>query len=183
MTGSGEDAELMRACARGDEQAFARVHRRLAARVSARIRRLTGSDADAEELTQDVFMLVWCEAADYDPARAPLDAWVLSIAHHRAVSLLRRRGAEGRSQTLLQAGAPVMAEDDLADRADRSRQVARCRRTLARLSPVQRETVRLTFVEGLSYAEIARATGVPLSTVKSRVRLALARLRAAVGEP
>lgn len=182
MSDGRDDATLMRACARGDEGAFAVLHRRLAQRVTASLRRLTGSAADAEELAQEVFLLVWCEAAAYDPAAGPVEPWVLAIAHHRAVSLLRRRGAEERSRTLLRAGAPASGEDDLAERADLHRTLARCRRTMARLSPAQRETIRLAFDEGLSYPEIAAATGVPLNTVKSRVRLALGHLRFAVGE-
>lgn len=182
--GPGEgpsDAELLaRLAAADDRAAFAELFARYAGRIRAFLLR-GGAHADVvEEATQDVFVSVWRRAATYDPAKAGVSTWIYAIARNRRIDLIRRhaRPAPDPNDPLFQPDAPPDPERAAAA-ADRD---ARVREALGGLSKDQLEAVRLTFYAGLTQAEIAQATGAPLGTVKSRLRLAFARLREALGD-
>ena len=135
---------------------------------------ITRDAGAAEECTQDAFVALWRGAADYDPARAGLATWLLTVARNRAID--RRRRARTRDAHPLPDradGGPGPA--DLADVADRAQRLAEA---MAALPPTQLESLQLAFFEELTHGEIAERLGVPLGTVKGRIRLALERLRA-----
>jgi RNA polymerase sigma-70 factor, ECF subfamily len=171
------DAALMRRIADGDETALAAVYDRYSRLVySVAVRVLRNADL-AEEVLQDIFYQLWRTAPAFNPARGSLGGWLLVCARNRAISRLRGRGveplAELREPT---AVLPVNLEDDLTQ----AQQISRVRAALEKLQPAQRQALELAYFEGLTHTEIARRTGEPLGTVKTRLRAAVEFLKRAL---
>jgi RNA polymerase sigma-70 factor (ECF subfamily) len=139
-----------------------------------------GADPDlAEDLAQETLVQVWRKAAQYDPTKAAPSAWVFTIARNLRVDRLRRQRLYEVELT-----DEADAEDELGDGHQRSLDrldAGRLKDLVATLPIEQIQVVRLAYFEGLSHTEVGRALEVPLGTVKSRLRLALARLRNAMG--
>ncbi len=140
--------------------------------------RILGDGQDAEDAVQDAFLAVWRQADRLDPAKGRLSAYLLTVVHHRAVSLLRRRRTDG---------APVDTEayDQATPRADETFDTVSAALTrdaiqqgLTSLPPEQRETIELAYFGGRTHQEIGADLRVPLGTVKGRLRLGLEKLRA-----
>jgi RNA polymerase sigma-70 factor (ECF subfamily) len=168
---------------RQDRAAFTRVFAYYGPRVKAYLLRLGLESAQAEEVAQEVMVAVWRKAPSFDRAQASAATWIFRIARNRRIDLFRR---DQRAQ--LDANDPAFhpaaeaTPAEVAEAAERENQV---RRAMAELPPDQRDLVRRAFYEDQSHSEIAADTGVPLGTVKSRLRLAFAKLRlrlADVGE-
>ncbi|MGE3303450.1 MAG: sigma-70 family RNA polymerase sigma factor [Hyphomonadaceae bacterium] len=173
------EAALIARVARGDRTAFAMLFERAAPKVKGYLLRLGCTPAAAEELTQDVMVTVWRRAAQYDPARAGPMTWLFVIARNRRIDSLRREKAAtlyGGDQTEID---PSPTPDAGAIAADREARVAAA---LADLPADQREVIRRAFFEEEPHVAIATALGLPLGTVKSRIRLAFAKLRARLEE-
>jgi RNA polymerase sigma-70 factor, ECF subfamily len=166
------DAALMRRVAAGDAQAFAAVYGRHAPAAFGLARRMLGPAA-AEEVVQECFLALW-RAPAYRAERGSLRAFVLAVVRNRAIDVLR---ADGR-----RAGAPPEAQAGEAPRIEEAverREEARALRSaLAGLPVPQREALALSYYGGLTQTEIAQRLGVPVGTVKGRIRLGLRRLRA-----
>jgi RNA polymerase sigma-70 factor (ECF subfamily) len=171
-----DQALTTRICAR-DEMALTEAYLTMRAIVFATVHRLIGDPWTAEEVTQDVFCLLWYRADRFDPQRGRLLPWLLRIARNRALDRLRARRGVGVQDELT---------DSIADRHSNNPEIS-CshnarRRTIAsllrKLDANQRQVIDLAFFEGYSQTEIAKKTGLPLGTVKSRVRSALSQLRA-----
>jgi RNA polymerase sigma-70 factor (ECF subfamily) len=189
--GSGTDAEQadrdqMERLAGGDLDALDGLYERHGAMAFSIAYRITGDRAAAEDVVQDAFLGAWRNAARYMVARGSVRTWLLSIVHHRAIDAVRRRRptielpeSEARLPDTLTI-RDTWAEVEL--RLDQDAvQVA-----LAQISTVQREAIELAYFGGLTQTEIAEQTGVPLGTVKGRLRLGLQGLRAALtplGDP
>lgn len=175
------DVDLMRRMARDeDREAFALLFTRYAGRVKAYLMR-GGAPADvADEASQDVMVSVWRRAALYDSSKAGVSTWIFAIARNRRIDILRRetRAAPDPDDPLFQPDAPEDPETSAAA-ADRDAQV---REAMRALGEDQRDVVRMAFFVGMTQVEIAEALDVPLGTVKSRMRLALGRLRSALGD-
>ena len=142
--------------------------------------RITGDRAAAEDVVQEAFLGVWRNAARYADARGTVRTWLLSIVHHRAIDAVRRRRPTTElpeTETLL-PGALTVPDTwaEVVVGLDR----AAVQAALARISDVQREAIELAYFSGLTQTEIAERTGVPLGTVKGRLRLGLQGLRAAM---
>jgi RNA polymerase sigma-70 factor (ECF subfamily) len=158
-----------------DRAAFTRVFAYYAPRVKSYLLRLGLDGAQAEEVSQEVMVAVWRKAQSFDRTQASVATWIFRIARNRRIDVFRR---EQRAQ--LDASDPVFepaaeaSPDAAAEAAEREAQV---RRAMAELPPEQRDLVRRAFYEDLSHSEIAATTGVPLGTVKSRLRLAFAKLK------
>ncbi len=165
------DVDLLRQVAAGNEVAFAELYDLYAPPVYNYILRLINEPAVAEEILQEVFLAMWRGAQRFR-AEAKVKTWLLRIAHHQAVSWLRRERAVLWSDDELDGNADASIEEDLA----RSWQIDQVRSALARLSPKHRAVIELTFVHGLSYAEIAQVMNCPIGTVKSRMSYALRRM-------
>jgi RNA polymerase sigma-70 factor (ECF subfamily) len=174
------DRETMERLSTGDLGALERLYEHYGAMSYSIAYRITGDSGAAEDVVQEAFLGVWRNATRYADARGTVRTWLLSIVHHRAVDAVRRR----RPTTELpgtEAGLPpsLTMPDTWAEVAaglDR----ASVQAALSRLSEVQREAIELAYFSGLTQTEIAQRTGVPLGTVKGRLRLGLDGLRAAM---
>ena len=165
------DIELLRQVAAGDEAAFAELYDQYAPPVYNYLLRLVNEPAIAEEILQEVFLAMW-QSAHRFREEAKVKTWLLRIAHHQAVSWLRRTRAVLWPNDELEADGDDHVEEHLA----RSWQIDRVRAALAQLTPTHRAVIELTFAQGLSYAEIAEVMNCPIGTVKSRMSYALRRL-------
>ena len=171
------DAALMRRIADGDETALAAVYDRYGRLVYSVALRILRSADLAEEVTQDIFFQLWRTAPAFNPSRGSLSGWLLVCARNRAISRLRERtgelAAELREQTVV---LKMNLEDDLVQ----TQQISRVRAALEKLQPAHRQALELAYFEGLTHTEIARQTGEPLGTVKTRLRAAVELLKRAL---
>jgi len=158
----------------GDERAFAALYDRYARQVFSLALGILREPEVAEDVTQDVFLALWQGAARFDPRRGTLEAWILTLAHHKSVDALRRRKVR-QVEPLSDA---VAGPDDPVEEAVRALQSAKVREALASLSAAQREVLTLAYYGGLTQQDIARLLALPLGTVKARMRDGLLRLRA-----
>jgi RNA polymerase sigma-70 factor, ECF subfamily len=174
-------AALIQAIARRrDRAAFATLFRTFAPKVKAWMLRGGASAAAAEELAQETMLAVWQKAALFDPARAGASTWIFTIARNQRIDALRRERHPGSllSDPVDDPEAPPQADRLLA----MGQQEARIRSALADLPADQAEVIRKAFFEDKVHAEIEKELGIPLGTVKSRLRLAMNRLRTALGD-
>jgi RNA polymerase sigma-70 factor (ECF subfamily) len=142
--------------------------------------RITSDASLAEDVVQDAFLGVWRNASRYVEGRGSVKTWLLSIVHHRAVDAVRRRRPTTELPEREDVPPPALQMPDLWDDVAAGLDRAAIARALTTLSDVQREAIELAYWGGLTQQEIAERTGTPLGTVKSRVRLGLLALRAAL---
>jgi len=165
--------------ASADKTAFASLFSYFAPRLKAYLTRLGLDAAQAEEITQEVMVAVWRKAATYDRRQASVSTWIFRIARNRRIDAFRRD-----QRHLLDADDPGLqpaseaGPDASAEVAEREVQI---RQAMDRLPIEQRDLVRAAFYEDLSHSQIAARTGMPLGTVKSRLRQAIGKLRLALG--
>jgi RNA polymerase sigma-70 factor (ECF subfamily) len=163
-----------------DRVAFRSLFELFAPRVKAYIARLGCDMATAEELMQEAMVTVWRRAETYDPAQAGAATWVFTIARNKRIDLARR---EKRPQ--LDPDDPMLvpsSEPPADQRIAASQTEARLRTAIAALPENQRDLLALAFYEDKPHSEIAAVRNLPLGTVKSRIRLALERLRLSLAE-
>ncbi|MEE3623728.1 sigma-70 family RNA polymerase sigma factor [Nitrospirillum sp. BR 11752] len=169
-------ARHLRAIAtQGDRAAYSALFRHYAPRIKSYLM-TTGLPAmEAEELAQEAMLTVWRKAAIFDPARARAATWIFTIARNLRIDAARRSRA---AEAALAQESLTPAEPEQADEVLSAAEIAdRLRATLDTLPPDQLAVVRLSFFEDAPHPDIARRLGIPLGTVKSRLRLAMARLR------
>jgi RNA polymerase sigma factor (sigma-70 family) len=176
------DLELVRRVVVRDGGAFEILYRRYGPSVYGVALRILRHQVLAQDVLHDTFLAVWNAPDAYDPSRGPFRAYLLSLAHHRAVDAVRReerlRDRERRANPGSVPGEDVMeAVVEEADLADRRRQV---REALRGLPDDQRRLVELMYFKGWTQSKIAETEGIPLGTVKSRVFAAMRRLREAL---
>jgi len=178
------DAELVRRMRSKDERALGTFYDRWFPVVHGVVSRMLESPDDVEDVVEEAFWQAWRQAERFEVERGSVQTWLLTIARSRALDRLRAR-RRLREEPLVDATAaeadtsaptPASPSDPLADaeHAERSRIV---RAALADLPPEQREALELGYFGGLSQSEIAEQTGQPLGTIKTRMRLALQKLR------
>lgn len=177
MTNVVDERALSDRLARGDRQALATLYSLHGSVVFAVILRLVKDRAEAEELVQETFLEAWRRAAQYQPERANIAAWLVTIARSRTIDRLRAKGTVDRTLDVERRDVtePARSPDDLVDAA---RVKSAVRERVAKLPPEQRTLLELAWDEGLSQSEIAARTGLPLGTVKTRTRSALLTLHA-----
>jgi RNA polymerase sigma-70 factor, ECF subfamily len=176
------DHALVRRIVRKEEAALAEVYDRYASLVYAVALRVLREATAAEEVLQDTFHRLWMVAARFDPARGSLPAWLAVAARHRAIDRLRQRDPARDADSDAAAGAAeIQLPFDLEDEISRRRLADRVRAALARLPEAHRAVIELAYFEGLTHTELARHTGEPLGTIKSRLRAAVAALRRELG--
>ena len=176
------DRSALERMARGDERALAELYDRYARLVYSLVLRILRDCGDAEDVVQEVFAQAWRQASRYDVRRGTVAAWLVTRARSRALDRLRARRARPDI-----AGASLQNVEiaDSAGGADlqlvSAEQVARVREALAELPVSQRAALELAYYEGLSHAEIAARLDQPLGTIKTRIRLAMIKLRESLG--
>lgn len=178
------DLRLVRAIAGGSADALADLYDRHAGTVFGLARRITGQQEDAEEVVQDVFSQVWRQADRYQDGRASVVAWLVMLTKARAIDRLRVRAArpdQGTTVTAEQVSFVASAGHTPEQQALSADDAQVIRRALDALPGTQRSLVDLAYFQGLTHSEIATQTGLPLGTVKTRLRTALFTLRDAIG--
>ena len=168
------DTHLLQRAARGEQHAIGELydlHNRL---LFGLLMRMLNERAEAEEVLQEVFVQAWRRAHTYDVSRGTPAGWLCGIARNRAIDRLRARGL--RARTLEGVAAPVAPVDpeSLASRSERERDV---HRALSTLPAEQRDLLERAYFGGSTQSEMAADCGLPLGTVKTRVRAALQTLR------
>jgi RNA polymerase sigma-70 factor (ECF subfamily) len=153
---------------------------------------VVGDAETAEEITQDVFLRAWEGAAAYRPELAKVSSWLVSIARHRAIDELRRRGVRPEKDRMewpeedatddVDGADALPAGDNLEGEVEATLQQRAIRQVIAGLPSDQRQVLGLAFFQGLSHSEIATQLGEPLGTVKSRIRLAMQKMHSALQE-
>jgi RNA polymerase sigma-70 factor (ECF subfamily) len=167
--------------ARGDAAAFAFVYDRVAAGVFGVVRRVIRDLAQSEEVTQEVLLEVWRNAPAFDASRGSALAWIMTMAHRRAVD--RVRSAQRETERERRAATADIPYDEVAEAVESSLERERVRRCLGSLTELQRESVTLAYYGGYTYGQVASLLSVPAATVKTRMRDALIRLRDCLGVP
>ena len=178
-----EDSALLAAVARGQSAALGTLYDRYGRLVYSLAYHVTSDDGAAEEITQEVFLQVWHKAASYQADLGKVSTWLTSIARHRAIDSLRRRSSRPEGHRVDWEESEDGEEPELVDplqveaQVESSLENSSLRRAIAALPQEQRHTLALAYFNGLSHQEISDLTGEPLGTVKTRIRLAMTKLR------
>jgi RNA polymerase sigma-70 factor (ECF subfamily) len=177
------DEELVARLAAGvDEAALSELYDRYQAAMYGLAMRITNDAALAQDAVQEAFVGIWRNAARYAEGRASVRTWMLSIAHHRAIDIVRRRRATSPLPEFDEINEALTTPDVWPEVA-RAADAAEVRRAIATLPEAQSQAIQLAYFSGLTQTEIAEREQIPLGTVKSRVRLGLAALRRELEEP
>lgn len=160
-----------------DADAFGRLFGHFAPRVKSYLIRTGSTDDMAEDLAQEALVTVWRKAALFDPARATVSTWLYTIARNLRVDASRRRRLDGAGDECFEFDLLEAEQPDLGEHTDAARLASRVRQALEQLPREQAQLLRLSFYEDEPHARIAAELGLPLGTVKSRIRLAVAHLR------
>jgi RNA polymerase sigma-70 factor (ECF subfamily) len=170
---------IVRIAQRGDRDAFAHLFHHFAPRVKSYLMRLGATPDAAEELAQETLLTVWRRAAAFDPGRAAASTWIFTIARNLRIDLSRRDGrAPTANNSPEMSDAPARPDEALSAIEDKTRIGI----AVASLPREQAQVISLAFFADKAHSEIAGELGLPLGTVKSRLRLAMARLRGALAE-
>ena len=175
-----DDATLIRLVARAHADALGVLYERYSRLVFSLALNLVGDQATAEEITLDVFTRIWEKAETYRPEQAKLTTWLTSITRYRSIDMLRRRGSRAEQHSLDWA---ELSPDDLPningpeEAAELALQQQRVRAAMATLPADQKQVLALAYFKGYTHREISEALNQPLGTVKTRIRLAMQKLR------
>ena len=173
--------ELLGLVSIGDDGAFAQLYDILAPRVFGLILRVLVDRAQSEEVLQEVFLEVWQSAHRFAPNKGQGRAWVLTIAHRRAVDRVRSAQASADRDRRIGSRDLDVAHDEVAEQVELRIEGRRVARAVAALPDAQREAITLAYFGGYSQSEIAALVGAPLGTIKTRMRDGLSRLRVEMG--
>ncbi|MEU7861363.1 ECF RNA polymerase sigma factor SigK [Nonomuraea sp. NPDC049141] len=173
--------ELLEATARGDRVAFERLYEAVAPRVFGLVLRVLRDRAQSEEVAQEVLVEVWRNAARFQSGRGSGLAWVLTIAHRRAIDRVRSSQASMDREERAARMEVYRPFDEVVESVEGRLERDRLRRCLQGLTALQRESVTIAYYGGYSYREVAELVKVPLATVKTRMRDGLIRLRDCLG--
>jgi RNA polymerase sigma-70 factor, ECF subfamily len=171
------DEQLMARIAARDELALGILHDRYRTLAFSVALRVVGDPARAEDVVQDAFLSVWRRAGSYAPGRGSAKTWLSSVVRNRAIDVVRatrEHAVEDQDQVLLSLHDTAPG---VHDQVAASLDGAETRRALGELPEEQRQAIAMAYFAGLSHTEIADRTGLPLGTVKSRVRLGIQRMR------
>ncbi len=156
-----------------DRVAFGRLFDFFAPRLKGFIMRSGTGSGQAEEIVQEVMLTVWRKADQFDPARAQVSAWIYQIARNRQIDVIRKENRPMPEEL----GAEPDAEPDASQILAVEQEAGQLRQALERLKPDQREIIEKAYLGELTHQEISAQSGLPLGTIKSRIRLGLDRLR------
>jgi RNA polymerase sigma-70 factor (ECF subfamily) len=171
--------DLLHRVSERDAEAFRTLFNLYGPRVKAYMMRQGANAQLAEDLAQETMLTVWRKAALYSSGKGSAATWIFTIARNLRIDRLRREMPFQELPDAHEAAADEAPPDEIASQRERQ---ARVQAVLVALPDDQREIVVLAYIDGLSHSEIARRVGVPLGTVKSRMRLAYNRIREALGD-
>lgn len=176
----GREEQLLEAVAAGDLEAFTALYDALVPLVRQVTLRTIRNRHIAEEVAQEVFLIVWQNACSFDPACAPARRWVSMVAHRRAVDRVR---SEESSHRRVENEARRTERGDVIDLDDRAVDHVQVGEALDALPAIQRQAIELVYLRGLTHTEVATVLDVPLGTAKGRIRAGLASLRLLLDAP
>lgn len=173
--------DLVARVAGGDQAAFEQLYDQSSSLLFTLVSRIVGNPGDAADLLQEIYLEVWRKASNYDRARGTPMAWLVTLARSRAIDRVRALGSRGKGVTASLDDTPASdliaaGTDALELRAANERQ-SLIWKALATLPLVQRQAIELAYYEGLTHVEISERLNVPLGTIKTRIRLAMEKLR------
>jgi RNA polymerase sigma-70 factor, ECF subfamily len=171
------DEDLMVLVDGADADAFVALYDRHSRSTYSLAHKLTREKQAAEDLTQDAFIKVWHSAHRYRPKRGSVRTWILSVVHNHGIDQLRARASRRRTQEKVEASAPRYEPSEAFAQAWHDVRLGRLREGLAALPHVQQQVLELAHFSDLTNMEIAERLGLPLGTVKGRMRLGLQKLR------
>lgn len=178
------DEELMPLVGRKDPEAFEVLYDRHGGAAYSLAYRIVGDRAAAEEVTQEAFISVWRSGARFDAARGSVRSWLLSVVRNRAIDFLRSRA--GKAPKLTFDDDSVLeqrpAEERTEEEALQRETAAELRGAIGKLPGEQSKVIELAYFGGFSHSEIARILGLPMGTVKGRMRLGLEKIRGELAE-
>lgn len=170
-------AGLLQETGEGCHEAFTDFYRRTSRRVFGVVRRVVVDPGLSEEVTQEVFIVVWQDASKYDPSQGSPTAWLLTIAHRRAVDKVRSHQSSTNRDARWAAVSWTSPYDEVATSFIDRMEALQLMDSLAVLTPLQREAIVLAYFGPLTYREVAERLAKPLPTIKSRIRDGLKQLR------
>lgn len=177
------DAAILQRITARDPRGMELLYDRYGGVAFALAQRLLNDRGAAEDVVQEAFLNVWRQGATYDTSRGTVRTWLLTVVHHRAIDRLRTFRAKARGDVAIDGMLFLQAKEDtwatVAEGLDRER----IQQAVSTLPPEQRQVVEMAYFGGFTHAEIARQVGIPLGTVKGRMRLALDKLREALRLP
>ncbi|NOJ61349.1 ECF RNA polymerase sigma factor SigK [Arthrobacter sp. 260] len=173
-------SDLLRRTADGDQEAFASVYAQTCKRVYGLVLRVIKNAAITAEVVQEVYLMLWTTAGQFDAGRGSPQSWIFTLAHRRAVDRVRsEQSATGRDTAYSQRAAAVK-EDSIEETVHHTLMSESVRKCLASLTERQAEAINLAYYGGLTYVEVAETLQIKLPTAKSRIQAGLTRLRDAL---
>lgn len=173
--------DLMERSARGHEDAFAELYDLTSRRVHAVILRVLRSADHAAEVTQEVYIEIWRQSARYAPNKGSVMAWMVTMAHRRAVDRVRSVSSEVARDERYAVVGQERETDQVWDGVEQKLDVERVRKGMTSLTEIQREALTLAYFGGYTQSQVAQLLKLPLGTVKTRIRDGLIGLRDALG--
>ncbi|MHA7241090.1 ECF RNA polymerase sigma factor SigK [Arthrobacter sp. TMS1-12-1] len=173
--------DLLTRIARQDRTAFALFYEQTSRRVYGLARRVLIDPDLSEDATQEVYLQVWNTADRFNPALGSPMAWLMTLAHRRAVDKVRSEQSATDREARYGAATQTVDHDDVVDTVTQRLEAEGVVRCLDTLTETQQESVRLAYYGGLTYREVAEKLGVAVPTIKSRIRDGLIRLKTCLG--
>ena len=173
--------DLLARTARGDDEAFSGLYEALVGPVYGMVLRVLRDPAQSEEVTQEVLVEVWRQAARFSREKGSVRSWVLTVAHRRAVDRVRSAQASTNREERVGRASRDREFDEVVDAVEHRLEAEQVRRALAVLTDLQREAVTLAYYGGYTHREVSELLDVPLGTIKTRLRDGLIRLRDEMG--
>jgi len=178
------DEELMLRIQAQDERALEILIKRYDGMLRSVAGRILSIDQDVTDVVEEVFLGVWNQAANFDISKGRAIGWIITMTRRRAIDRVRRRQAydraEMRFRVATDSGTQHLASEDVEEHAASADNAAKFAQLISQLPEAQQQVVHLAFYEGLSQREIAKKTGIPLGTIKTRLELGVKKLRTAV---
>lgn len=173
------DAHLLGQIAQGDENAFALLYDRFSPGLYAMVLKMTGDEAEAQDVLQEAFAHMWRKACTYDSSRSAAFTWAVMVTRNKCIDRLRirQRFARTADKAAQEAKAAPQLDEASAEAVAMQEERARVRTALAGVSEDQRQAIELAFFSDLTHEEVAARLGAPLGTVKARIRRGLLKLR------
>ena len=171
------DEDLISLVEANDAQAFAVLYDRHSRAAYSLAYRMMGKRQAAEDLVQDAFLKVWRAAGSHRAERGSVRTWLLSIVHNRGIDQLRSLASHRRTQDRIEASAPKSQPSEAFAESWRNSQSEQVREALKTLPPEQLKILELAYFSGYTHVEIAKLLGLPLGTVKGRMRLGLKKMK------